>query len=114
MLAMLFPVVCFLTGCIAALFTRSKLYAIVLPGLAFPVASTIRGVILSSPDEIGAGVVLASPFIVAGFLMGMMYAGIGALITWRIRGAPVAVSTSMAGAVPAASVQSFQVPRSTV
>lgn len=107
MLAMLFPVVCFLTGCIAALFTRSKLYAIVLPGLAFPVASTIRGFILSSPDEIGAGVVLASPFIVAGFLMGMMYAGIGALITWRIRGAPVAVSTSMAGAVPSAAVRRY-------
>jgi hypothetical protein len=102
---MLFPVVCFLTGCIPALFTRSKLYAIVLPGLAFPVATTIGGFILSSPDEIGDGVVLASPFIVAGFLMGMMYAGFGALITWRIRGAPVAVSTSMAGAAPSPAVR---------
>ncbi len=105
MIAMLFPVVCFLAGCIVALFTRSKLYAIVLPGLAFPVASTIKGLILSSPGEIGEVVVLASPFIVAGFLMGMMYAGIGALITWRIRGAPVAVSISMTGAVPSAAVR---------
>lgn len=104
-IAMLFPVLCFLTGCIAALLTRSKLYAIVLPGLAFPVVSTIRVIILSRPDEMGDGFLLASPFVVAGLLMGMMYASIGALITWRIRGAPVAVSTSMAGAVPSAAAR---------
>ena len=105
MLPILFPVVCVLAGCIAAMFTRSKLYAIVLPGLVFPVGTTIRLLALSRPDEIGEGMVLASPFIVAGFVMGLMYAGIGAFITWRIRGKPSAVSKSMAGAVPSSAVR---------
>ena len=88
MLPMLFPILCFLTGCIAAMFTRSKLYAIVLPGLVFPVVSTIQFFALSQPGEMGEGAVLVSPFIIAGFFSAMMYAGIGALITWQIRGAP--------------------------
>lgn len=90
MLPILFPILCFLTGGIAAMFTRSKLYAIVLPGLVFSVVSTIRLFALSQLGEIGEGAVLASPFIVAGFFMAMMYGGFGALIVWRIRGEPVA------------------------
>lgn len=105
MLPMLFPILCFLTGCIAAMFTRSKLYAIVLPGLVFPVVSTVRLFALSQPGEMGEGAVLVSPFIIAGFFLAMMYAGIGAFVTWRIRGKPSAASKSMAGAVPSSAVR---------
>ena len=105
MLPILFPVVCVLAGCIAAMFTRSKLYAIVFPGLIFPVVTTIRLLALTQPDEIGEGMLLASPFIVAGFFLGLMYSGIGAFITWRVRGKPGAVSTTMVGAVPSPAVR---------
>ena len=82
-------IVCFFAGCIAAMFTRSKLYAIVLPSLITPVVMTIR-VVVSSPPAIGEAVVFTSPFIVAAFLMGLMYGGLGALVTWRLRGRPSA------------------------
>lgn len=101
------PIVCFLAGCIAAMLTRSKLYAIVLPSLVFPVVTTIRFFASSRPDEIGEGVVLVSPFIVAGFLMGLMFGGLGALITWRIRGEPAAASESMASPVPSPAARRY-------
>lgn len=107
MLPILFPVVCVLAGCIAAMFTRSKLYAIVFPGLIFPVVATVRLLVSSQPDEIGEGVVLVSPFIVAGFFLGLMYSGLGAFITWRVRGKASAVSKSMAGAVPSPAARRY-------
>lgn len=105
MLPILFPILCFLTGCIAAMFTRSKLYAIVLPGLVFPVVSTIGLFALSKPGEMGEGAVLVSPFVIAGFFLAMMYAGFGAFVTWRIRGKPGVASKSMAGSVPSSAVR---------
>ena len=89
MLPVLVPVACFLAGCIAAMFTRSKLYAIVLPGLLFLVFSIVSFITSIGLDEFGYGVALGSPYVVAGFFMAMMYAGFGALIVWQIRGAPV-------------------------
>ena len=84
-----FPILCFLAGCIAAMFTRSKMYAIVFPGLAFLLVSIIGFITSIDFGEFGEGAALVSPFIFAGFFMAMMYAGIGALITWQIRGARI-------------------------
>lgn len=85
----LFPILCFLAGCITAMFTRSKMYAIVFPGLVFLLFSIISFITSAGLGDFVEGVVFVSPFIFAGFFMAMMYAGIGAFIAWQIRGARV-------------------------
>lgn len=65
------------------------MYAIVLPGLAFFLFSILQFLTSIGLEELGEGVAIASPFIVGGLFSVMIYAGIGALITWQIRGAPI-------------------------
>jgi hypothetical protein len=66
------------------------MYAIVFPGLAYLLFSIVSFFTSIGIGDLGEGAALVSPFIIAGFLMAMMYAGIGAFITWQIRGARTA------------------------